>query len=130
MKLRFGWTPHSKKASNGTTYLHGHKTSYESWLTWQPIAGSSGLLKKPIGSKRDWKTKMTPQQSRKLKVNDRVGFLDLKNSPDGPPIDYGTVLANNIHAVQIQWDDVEASGCANGIGWIDHNGTACLTTKG
>jgi len=73
---------------------------------------------------------MTTQESRKLKTNDRVGFLNLREQPDGPPVDFGTVLANNIHAVQIQWDDVESSGCTNGIGWIDHNDAACLTKEG
>jgi len=49
--------------------------------------------------------------------------------PLEPPIDFGTVLANNKHAVQIQWDDVENSGCANGIGWISHEDAACLTKE-
>ena len=72
---------------------------------------------------------MTSQESRKLKKDNRVGFLDLKNAPNETPIDYGTVLANNMHAVQIQWDDVEGSGCTNGIGWIHHNDSACLTRE-
>jgi hypothetical protein len=72
---------------------------------------------------------MTPQESRKLKTNDRVGFLDVSADPMEPPIDFGTVLANNKHAVQIQWDDVENSGCANGIGWISHEAAACLTKE-
>ncbi len=73
---------------------------------------------------------MTKRESQKLKPKERVGFLDLVNNPHGLPIDYGTVLANNIHAVQIQWDDVKGSGCANGIGWINHNDAACLTKEG
>jgi hypothetical protein len=72
---------------------------------------------------------MTPQESRTLRKDDRVGYLDLSADPPGPPIDYGTVLANNIHAVQIQWDDIVESGCANGIGWISHNDSACLTKE-
>jgi len=63
---------------------------------------------------------MTPQESRRLKTNDRVGFVDVSADPLEPPIDFGIVLANNKHAVQIQRDDVENSGCANGIGWISH----------
>jgi hypothetical protein len=72
---------------------------------------------------------MTPQESRKLKTNDRVGFVDVSADPLELPIDFGTVLANNKHAVQIQWDDVENSGCANGIGWISHEAAACLTKE-
>jgi hypothetical protein len=72
---------------------------------------------------------MTPQESRKLKTNDRVGFVDVSADPSEPPIGFGTVLANNKHAVHIQWDDIENSGCANGIGWISHEGAACLTKE-
>ena len=52
---------------------------------------------------------MTPQESRRLKTNDRVGFVDVSADPLEPPIDFGIVLANNKHAVQIQWDDIENS---------------------
>jgi hypothetical protein len=72
---------------------------------------------------------MTPQESRELKPTDRVGFIIVSAKPPGPPIDFGTVLSNNKHAVQIQWDDVEGSGCTNGIGWIDHNDASCLTKE-
>jgi hypothetical protein len=72
---------------------------------------------------------MTPQESRELKLTDRVGFITVSANPPEPPIDFGTVLANNKHAVQIQWDDVESSGCTNGIGWIAHEDAACLTKE-
>jgi hypothetical protein len=72
---------------------------------------------------------MTPQESRRLKTNDRVRFVDVSADPLEPPIDFGIVLANNKHAVQIQWDDVENSGYANGIGWISHEAAACLTKE-
>lgn len=71
---------------------------------------------------------MTSQESRKLKVNDRVGYID-KTVHETLPIDYGTVLGNNRHAVQIQWEDVENSGCENGIGWIDHNDADVLSKE-
>lgn len=69
------------------------------------------------------------EQSRRLITGDRVGFRDVRANPPEPPIDFGTVLANNKHAVQIKWDDVENSGCTDGIGWIDHNDAACLTKE-
>jgi hypothetical protein len=40
---------------------------------------------------------MTKEESKKLKLGDRVGYL---HDASEPPIDLGTVLANNIHAVQ------------------------------
>jgi hypothetical protein len=69
---------------------------------------------------------MTTAESRKLKPGDRVGYL---HDPEEPPIDYGTVLANNKHAVQIQWEDIENSGCENGIGWIDHDDAKALSRE-
>jgi len=69
---------------------------------------------------------MKSTESRKLKVGDRVGYLD---NPEEPPIDLGTVLANNKHAVQIQWEDVENSGCEDGIGWIAHEDAAVLSRE-
>jgi hypothetical protein len=50
---------------------------------------------------------MSPQESRELKPTDRVGFIIISAKPPGSPIDFGTVLANNKHAVQIRWDDVK-----------------------
>lgn len=72
---------------------------------------------------------MKPSESKRLKENDRVGFRDVSADPPEPPMDFGTVLANNKHAVQIQWEDIENSGCENGIGWIAHEDAACLTKE-
>lgn len=69
---------------------------------------------------------MTIIESKQLKPGDRVGYLD---NPAEPPIDLGVVLANSKHAVQIQWEDVENSGCKNGIGWIDHNDAHVLSRE-
>jgi hypothetical protein len=69
---------------------------------------------------------MTPAESKKLQPGDRVGYL---HDPLEPPIDLGTVLANNKHAVQIQWEDIENSGCENGIGWINHNDAGVLSKE-
>lgn len=71
---------------------------------------------------------MTSQESRKLKEGDRVGYVDATVS-ETLPIDRGTVLANNKYAVQIQWEDIENSGCENGIGWIDHNDASVLSKE-
>jgi hypothetical protein len=68
---------------------------------------------------------MTSTESKQLKPGDRVGYLH----DSEPPIDYGTVLANNKHAVQIQWEDVENSGCENGIGWIAHEDSNVLSRE-
>jgi hypothetical protein len=69
---------------------------------------------------------MTNAESKQLKPGDRVGYLrDLSE----PPIDYGTVLTNNKHGVQIQWEDIENSGCEDGIGWIDHNDAKVLSKE-
>lgn len=67
---------------------------------------------------------MAPNESKRLQPGDRVEYLQ-----DGLPVDHGTVLVNNKHAVQIQWDDVEGSGCIDGIGWIDHNDAKVLTKE-
>jgi hypothetical protein len=69
---------------------------------------------------------MTSTESKKLQPGDRVGYL---HDSSEPPIDLGIVLANNKHAVQIQWEDVENSGCENGVGWIDHNDAAVLSKE-
>lgn len=71
---------------------------------------------------------MTSNESRQLKPQDRVGYVDRTVSAT-LPIDIGTVLTNNKHAVQIQWEDVENSGCENGIGWIDHNDADVLSRE-
>lgn len=71
---------------------------------------------------------MMPNESRQLQPQDRVGYID-KTVSATLPIDYGTVLANNKHAVQIQWEDIENSGCENGIGWIDHNDAEVLSKE-
>ena len=68
---------------------------------------------------------MTIRESKKLQPDMRIGFLDLTLS-NTLPIDQGKVLANNKHAVQIQWDDIENSGCENGIGWVSHEDAAFL----
>lgn len=71
---------------------------------------------------------MTTNESKQLKPGDRVGYVD-RTIHETLPIDYGTVLANNRHAVQVQWEDVENSGCDNGIGWIDHNDARVLSRE-
>lgn len=72
---------------------------------------------------------MTSKESKLLKPGERVGYIDV-TVHETLPIDYGTVLANNKHGVQIQWEDVENSGCENGIGWIDHNDATVLSREG
>lgn len=71
---------------------------------------------------------MTTNESRKLKPGDRVGYID-KTVSETLPIDHGVVLGVTKHAVQIQWEDIENSGCENGIGWIDHNDAGVLTRE-
>ncbi len=71
---------------------------------------------------------MTSAKSKKLKQGDRVGYVGATVS-ETLPLDYGTVLANNKHAVQIQWEDVENSGCENGIGWIAHEDAGVLSKE-
>lgn len=71
---------------------------------------------------------MNSKESKSLKVGERVGYVDA-TIHETLPIDYGTVLGNTKHAVQIQWEDVKNSGCENGIGWIDHNDAGVLSKE-
>lgn len=71
---------------------------------------------------------MTPKESKSLKPGQRVGYVD-RTVHETLPIDYGTILANNKHAVQVQWEDVENSGCENGIGWIAHEDADVLSKE-
>lgn len=71
---------------------------------------------------------MTPKESKLLKPGQRIGYVD-PTVHETLPVDYGTVLANNKHAVQIQWEDIENSGCENGIGWIAHEDAGVLSKE-